>query len=171
MPTPAASRAMGTIRQRWPAAKPGYGIVCRNIAGTSSRSQHAYGNAIDIFGPGGTLESIYQYFSGNRGVFSVNTLCYRGRGGCTTGHYDHVHVDFHPKMAGPCGQGAATSGVSVQPAGFLTDIIVGPWFSRLTSGKTWARVFQAILGVVVIVLAFFLLKVELAGKALQAVVA
>lgn len=134
MPTPAAQRGMDAIRQRWPTARPSFGVNCRNIAGTNTRSQHAYGNAIDTFGPGNALEEIYQYFNAARASMSVNTVCYRGRGGCTTPHNDHVHVDFYPKMSGPCGQGTASGVVpgneptSAEPTG-LGELLGVPGLS------------------------------------------
>lgn len=76
------------------------GIACRKIEGSNAWSQHAHGNAVDVFGPGETLEALYLASLSRKGPLGIRTICYRGRGGCEDPHLDHVHVDFHPKQTG-----------------------------------------------------------------------
>lgn len=170
MPTRPALVAIDTIKRTWPGVRIDSSVVCRNISGTGTRSQHSYGNALDLFGPGNQLEAIYQYFNRARADYSVKTLCYRGRGGCSTGHYDHVHIDFHPAMTGPCGQGTSTgSSGTGSNAPEEAKEPVGPWYERVMAGSTWVRMGQAIAGAVVLVLGLYLLGNDLAAKAVGAV--
>lgn len=108
MATAPARRVSFLVQREFPDARVDSNVVCRTIAGTTSWSQHAWGNALDIFGPPDALERIYRGLAADRARYDVRTLCYRGRGGCTTPHDDHVHVDFNPKGTGtpPCAGGS-----------------------------------------------------------------
>lgn len=106
MGTAAQARYVEWARGRFPDLRYDTATVIRPIAGTSSWSQHSYGNAVDVWGSPARLEALYQETSRNRPWLAVRTLCYNRRGGCTTPHTDHVHVDFHPKQVGdPRGSG------------------------------------------------------------------
>lgn len=74
---------------------------CRPIAGTSTWSQHAWGNAGDIFGDTATLDQVRDFL---RSEFSahIRVLLWRVKD-----HFDHVHYDPWPKGVGtpPCAGG------------------------------------------------------------------
>jgi hypothetical protein len=83
-------------------------VVVRPISGTNQPSQHSFGNAIDYYPTDPkqaadarrgikveSLERLYQYLQGHS---LARVVCYYKRGGCTTAHLDHVHVDATPKI-------------------------------------------------------------------------
>lgn len=94
---------------------------CRKISGSSTWSQHAYGNALDIGAPlsadaEGRLDwngnpttglgydvrygdEILVWLRANRERFGLGTILWRVRR-----HYDHLHVEGSPKLRGlpPC---------------------------------------------------------------------
>ncbi len=82
--------------------------VCRKIKHSEDYSQHSWGNALDIWGKGSDLESLYWYLrsGSSREILKTRTVCYNHKGGCTTSHESHLHVDFNPKQTGipPCAQ-------------------------------------------------------------------
>lgn len=85
----------------------GYGICnCRNIGSDPSRpwSQHAGCNAMDLWSPHKPrvrlnplhmryMDRVYRYLQANRAVLGIRTVLWR-----TTAHWDHIHVDFWPKL-------------------------------------------------------------------------
>lgn len=80
-------------------------VVVRKILNSSSWSQHSYGNATDYYGPADELERLYWFLKANP---VARTVCYDGKGGCTSPHTDHLHVDARPKFSGdPTGGGTA----------------------------------------------------------------
>jgi hypothetical protein len=130
-------------------------VVVRKIDGTNSPSQHSYGNAIDWYPTDAreaadaknkikveSLERLYSYLKGHP---LARVVCYYNRGGCTTAHLDHVHVDASPKIQSQShlqtvlGQGAGSGsgvdyvGMSAAALGSLdcgtfqkdADLIVG----------------------------------------------
>lgn len=125
-------------------------VVKRKIAKTNLWSQHSYGNAIDYYGTGSELERLYQALSAAKssGQLPVATLCYNRRGGCTTAHTDHLHVDGKPhykgtpgtSAAGPSGAepGATDSGgnVLLDAAGDVLAFNLNPIGSLLGGGVT-----------------------------------
>lgn len=78
-------------------------IARRNIAGTSTWSQHAYGNAVDVMtGASTTLrKSVADFSNIHRSLLSIAHLLadpwYRSPRG---DHYNHVHADFNPQGSG-----------------------------------------------------------------------
>ena len=83
---------------------------CRKISGSSSWSQHAWGNALDIgVGTNQALgDLVYQYLVRNKTRFGLGTICWKSAGGCDpAAHKDHVHVEGLPKRRGtpPCAGG------------------------------------------------------------------
>lgn len=86
--------------------------VCKQIVGTSTLSQHSYGNAVDVGSATmAQLEDIADWAVAHADEFSLEHVIVnrriwtRGEGwhpytGDT--HY-HVHVDFHENLSGPCG--------------------------------------------------------------------
>lgn len=108
-------RAFTEILTHWPNAE-NWGIcACRDVAGTSSWSQHAYCNAIDINSSSDSMYQIAGYLLQNANDLSVHTIIYHRQVWSretpywhyydgVNPHYDHVHVDFDPQGAGtpPC---------------------------------------------------------------------
>lgn len=90
--------------------------ACRHIAGSTSWSQHSWGNAIDVFGPQSTLARVARWASRPRRSrrLAVQTVIWHDRvWSAETGqwshysgipHVAHVHVDFRPRRYGtpPC---------------------------------------------------------------------
>lgn len=98
MPTVPCQRFIDACKARWAGLT--YQVFnCRRIAGTSSWSQHAFANAVDIFGQERVLDEVARYA---RSRSDVRTVLWQVRD-----HYDHVHVDFHPKGTNtpPCAGG------------------------------------------------------------------
>ena len=86
--------------------------VCKQIAGTSTMSQHSYGNAVD-FGRDSMQElvDLYDYLKAHADELDIehlivgNRIWQRGSGESYYGgvfHY-HVHADFTPQYSGSCG--------------------------------------------------------------------
>lgn len=87
------------------------GYVCKSISGSSTPSQHSYGNAVDIF-----FDSIAHqnevFKAVERGdapvpiahAISMKTIWENGSEHYYSGdtHY-HLHVDFNPQYSGGCG--------------------------------------------------------------------
>lgn len=128
---------LAAIVQAVNAAVPGLRVEvssCRSIAGTNPPrwSQHAYDNAADLFGSAADLERAFRFLDGRRATLNIYELCYRGRGGCTTPHNDHLHVSAHPKGTGtpPCAGGTSRpptgGGVTVSPVILPPTPFVGP---------------------------------------------
>ncbi len=91
MPTSACAGFIESCRRRWDGLS--YQVFNRRrIAGTSTWSQHAYGNAVDIFGPKAKLDQVARYA---RGWSHTRNVLWQVRN-----HYDHVHVDFEPPGRG-----------------------------------------------------------------------
>jgi len=95
----------------------GVGIFnCRKVAGSDSYSQHAWGNAADIFGPQFTRAAIVKWTLGRwvRRHYKIHLVIHQEtyweypdfRPHHYTGvpHSTHVHVDFLPYHEGipPC---------------------------------------------------------------------
>jgi hypothetical protein len=106
--TAAAANYMAVIKKNFPQIT-GYGtIAVRNIAGTNTWSQHAYGNAIDVMtGASTAMRQAVAFFSNQyRRILSIAHLLadpwFRSPLG---DHYNHVHADFFPQYGGtPPGQ-------------------------------------------------------------------
>lgn len=86
--------------------------VCKHIAGTSTMSQHSYGNAIDFGGRNmDDLNNIRLWVWNHREELHVHTIIYanqvwtadRGWHPYTGVFHYHVHVDFDPPQSGSCG--------------------------------------------------------------------
>jgi hypothetical protein len=106
--TAAAANYMAVIKKNFPQIS-GYGtIAIRNIAGTNTWSQHAYGNAIDVMtGASAALRQAVAFFSNQyRRMLSIAHLLADPWFASPRGdHYNHVHADFFPQYGGtPPGQ-------------------------------------------------------------------
>jgi len=85
--------------------------VCRRIAGSSSPSQHSYGNAVDFFFDTLSHQDVVADAAvanagklGIEHVISRQRVWTKGEGWHTySGEYhSHVHVDFDPNFSGSC---------------------------------------------------------------------
>jgi hypothetical protein len=73
---------------------------CRRIAGSSSFSEHAWADAIDLHAPSMAYgDQVYRWCMTNKGRFDITRVLWR-----QASHYDHLHVDFDPDHSGtpPC---------------------------------------------------------------------
>jgi hypothetical protein len=93
----------GNFKGRWE----NWGIcVCKRIAGSSSYSQHAYCNAIDVGGSTGNLDAIARAATqaAQSGRIPCDQVIWRGwehvHGGNVYDHYDHVHLTGEPQRSG-----------------------------------------------------------------------
>jgi hypothetical protein len=93
----------GNFKGRWE----NWGIcVCKRIANSSSWSQHAYCNAIDIGGSTGNLDAIAKAATAaaKNGKIPADQVIWKGwehvHGGNVYDHYDHVHITGKPQRAG-----------------------------------------------------------------------
>jgi hypothetical protein len=78
-------------------------VSVRYIAGTTTWSQHAYGNAVDtmVSYPGKLHHDIAFFADANRGAFSVaHLLADPYFPSPRRDHLNHVHVDFYPQGTG-----------------------------------------------------------------------
>ena len=77
------------------------GPVVRTIAGTSTWSQHAYGNAVDIMVTGALHYDIAHWINANRGMLHIAHLLADPYYPSPLGdHYTHVHADPFPQYGG-----------------------------------------------------------------------
>lgn len=101
--TPAAERTEAEIRRRFPGMFDSIGQYNRRkISGSTSWSQHSWGNALDIM-VGGSLNSgtpegyrrgdiMYAFLSANKTALGIRYILWR-----RYNHHNHIHVDFWPK--------------------------------------------------------------------------
>lgn len=98
---------------------------CRKIAGSNRWSQHAYRNAVDIFGPKATLDRVAAFARAQPDDAHVLWQ--------VKNHYDHVHVDFNPLGTGlpncaggsgdpPQNTGGGTAPVSPLSGGIVSEL-------------------------------------------------
>ena len=144
--TPNAARCRSEIQRRWP--NPFSVFNCRHIGSNPRRpwSQHAgsqkapdgtvliyRSNALDVMRlPGDTiaqpgtphqLDAIYRWLVTNRERLGIRSILWR-----VSGHWDHIHVDFHPRMydapsyVPPCAGG--TRLIVIYPDGTRDDKFV-----------------------------------------------
>lgn len=98
--TLAASLYMSTITRVYGITSFGVTSV-RYIAGTSTWSQHAYGNAVDTMCAGDLLRNIAFFVDANRGALRIAHLLADPFFPSPLGdHYNHVHADFYPQYGG-----------------------------------------------------------------------
>jgi len=102
------------VRENFRAYNPRYAgaYVCKHIAGSSTMSQHSYGNAVDIFFDSfGHQDRVARAVVENHDaldvyhVISGQSIWTKGVGwtGYRGDFHAHLHVDFEPQYSGPCG--------------------------------------------------------------------
>lgn len=101
--TPAAERTEVEIRRRFAGMFLSIGQYNRRkISGSTTWSQHSWGNALDIM-VGGTLNTgtpeglrngdiMYAWLVANKKALGIRYILWRRKN-----HYNHIHVDFWPK--------------------------------------------------------------------------
>lgn len=96
VPTTAALAYRATMLARFPRAA-NWGIYsCRHIAGSSTWSQHAWANAVDLAPPDRAYgDKMAEFVRANAGALRIEHLLWQVRD-----HYDHIHVDFTPNFTG-----------------------------------------------------------------------
>jgi hypothetical protein len=110
----AADLYWSTIVAKFPQYNPRFAgaYVCKTVAGTSTMSQHSYGNAVDIFfDTFAHQEAVADWVVAHADKLNVahaisgDRIWTRGAGWhAYTGEYhSHLHVDFEPQFSGPCG--------------------------------------------------------------------
>lgn len=108
-------RAFTEILSKWPNIENWGTCACRDIAGSSTWSQHSWCNAIDMNGQDAVMLEISRWLVANADHLSVHTVIYARQAWSretpywhyydgVNPHYDHVHVDFDPQGYGypPC---------------------------------------------------------------------
>jgi hypothetical protein len=95
--TPAAAKCIAWVFARFGTMPIGVCVV-KNIAGTSTPSQHSYCNAVDFMCSGELHRQVAYFINANRSALSIHWL------GADPyfpsplrNHYTHVHADFWPQ--------------------------------------------------------------------------
>jgi hypothetical protein len=118
------------VRARWAASADSWGVFnCRNIAGTHTPSQHAWGNAWDIHPHSmGVGDAIARFLRESRNRDVVAQVLWR-----VPDHYDHIHVSGRPMKVGkpPCMGGAG-------PGDSTTRERELPASTKMVRGESWA---------------------------------
>lgn len=116
--TPAAERAETAVRNRFLDKLKSVGQYNRRkISGSSTWSQHSWGNALDFMVKGSSLaemkkngDPIFAWLNANRTALGIRVLLWQVKD-----HYDHIHADFWAK-------GVATPPVSSTGVGSFKKI-------------------------------------------------
>lgn len=95
-----AARCIGVVFARFGKFPIGVTSV-RFISGTTTWSQHAYGNAVDFMTSGARHRELAYFLNANRGSLNIAHLLADPYFPSPLGnHYNHVHVDFYPQWGG-----------------------------------------------------------------------
>ena len=95
--TPAAAKCIAYVFARFGPMPIGVCAV-RNIAGTNTRSQHSYCNAVDFMCSGELHRQVAFFIDANRGPLSIHWLGADPYFPSPLGdHWSHVHADFYPQ--------------------------------------------------------------------------
>ena len=98
--TPAAARCIGVVFAAFGSMPIGV-VAVRFIEGTSTWSQHAYGNAVDFMVAGEPHRQLAMFLNANRSGLDIAHLLADPYFPSPLGnHYNHVHVDFNPQWTG-----------------------------------------------------------------------
>lgn len=126
--TPSATAAYDWVRAAFPSLRGNLGVGHTWIGSTGVRSQHSYGNALDIFGPAVDMARLFVTSVLQAGLIHLRTAIFDRMvwqnsadgakavagpysvppGGST--HEDHVHLDFWPPGGRSSGTGSGSSG-------------------------------------------------------------
>ena len=98
--TPACARCIGVVFAAFGSMPIGV-VAVRFIEGTSTWSQHAYGNAVDFMVAGEEHRRIAYFLNANRGGLDIAHLLADPYFPSPLGnHWGHVHADFAPAWCG-----------------------------------------------------------------------
>jgi hypothetical protein len=119
--TPAIRKVEAALGRAFPGWRNGGDRVCKYIQGTSTPSQHAWGNAVDVMVPtvtgsamGTSLgDKVAQWAiqQAQSGALPIDQVIWRGQewihGGSVYDHFNHVHLTGSPQLSGipPCMSG------------------------------------------------------------------
>lgn len=143
MPTAQITNIMQMLEERYPGKITSMQVDCCRRIGVSgcnpdddngrAWSQHAYGNAVDVFVPDKvTGTRIYLWLTSQQISQQITGLCWLAFGGCDeSAHQDHIHIEGNPKLRGtpPCAGGAKgdVQGSSVIIPGVWESETVAEW--------------------------------------------
>ena len=103
-----ANKVFSEIHKLFPGVS-NFGInSCRHISGSTTWSQHSWGNALDVGCSGSLGNQVYAWAVKNKAAINAEVICFQSMGGCNAAeHQDHVHIDFAPHFTGtpPCAGG------------------------------------------------------------------
>jgi hypothetical protein len=98
--TPACARCIGVVFARFGTIPVGT-VSVRFIEGTTTWSQHAYGNAVDFMCSGEKHRQLAYFLNANRSGLDIAHLLADPYFPSPLGnHYNHVHADFWPQWGG-----------------------------------------------------------------------
>ena len=98
--TPACARCIGVVFAAFGSMPIGT-VAVRFIEGTTTWSQHAYGNAVDFMVAGEEHRRIAFFLDANRSGLDIAHLLADPYFPSPLGnHYNHVHADFYPQWGG-----------------------------------------------------------------------
>lgn len=98
--TPAVARCIGVVFAAFGEMPIGV-VAVRFIEGTTTWSQHAYGNAVDFMCSGELHRRLAFFLDANRGGLDIAHLLADPYFPSPLGnHYNHVHADFYPQWGG-----------------------------------------------------------------------
>jgi hypothetical protein len=98
--TPAAARCIAAVFARFGEMPIGTRVV-KQIRGTSTWSQHSYGNAVDFMCSGEKLRQVAMFINANRGALAIaHLLADPYFPSPLSDHWNHVHADFFPQWGG-----------------------------------------------------------------------
>jgi hypothetical protein len=121
--TPAIRKVEAALSRKFPGWRNGGDRVCKMIEGTSTPSQHAWGNAVDVMVPTvtgsgmantlGDAVARWAIQQAQSGALPIDQVIWRGQewlhGGSVYDHFNHVHLTGSPQLQGipPCMSRAA----------------------------------------------------------------
>jgi hypothetical protein len=98
--TPAAARCIGVVFSVFGSMPIGV-VAVRFIEGTTTWSQHAYGNAVDFMVAGEEHRRLAYFLDANRGGLDIaHLLADPYFPSPLHNHTTHVHADFYPQWGG-----------------------------------------------------------------------
>lgn len=86
------SNVLNAVQSIFPGITSGGQFVARNIAGTNTPSEHAYGAAVDLMIPGSNKalgDKVYNWLLQNQNRYGYSSIIWQ-----QPGHYNHIHVGW-----------------------------------------------------------------------------
>jgi hypothetical protein len=129
--TPAIRHVWRAVYERWGDRVDSWGVfACRFIHGTTTWSQHAWGNAVDWHASTELMDRIAAFCRSDEMRPYVSQVLWR-----VPDHYDHVHVSGRPLRTGtpPCATGAPGPPGAAAAAGQVSL----PAPAATVAGESW----------------------------------